>query len=189
MDREILLRHVRESLAAIRNPRFFETERDFQGALLAQLEQRIPKSVWPEGTIIEQEYQKRLKQHGLSIRPDIIIHEPFDPEHHMDRTEGNYAVFELKLNATETEATEDFDSLRLMIEALHYPLAIFVNISSQVTWADCLTTPRRKSAASCSPCSTARNGRSPPSFAPTASTSASTMARRPVKPCRTRIST
>lgn len=136
MDRETLLHHVRESIAAIRNPRYFETERGFQGELLAELKQRIPKHILPEGAIIEQEYQKRLKEHGLSIRPDIIIHEPFDQEHHASRKEGNYAVIELKLDATENKAVEDFGSLRQMIENLHYPLVIFINISSQATRTD-----------------------------------------------------
>lgn len=133
MDRAALLSHIRNALAAISTPRFFETERGYQGALLAQLEQRIPKELLPEGTIIEQEYQKRLEQHGLSIRPDIVIHEPFDTRRHKDRAEGNIAVIELKLNATSLQAADDFANLCAMIRVLRYPLAVFINIGSTST--------------------------------------------------------
>ena len=44
-----------------------------------------------------QEHQKTLRIHGLNIRPDIVIHEPFDPLIHANRRDGNYAVFELAL--------------------------------------------------------------------------------------------
>lgn len=115
---------VRDALTAINNPRFFETERGFQGELIAHL----AALQLPDQAILEQEYQKRQREHGLTIRPDIIIHEPYDPKRHAARTEGNYAVLELKLNATPGEALEDFHSLATMIKVLHYPLGIFVNI-------------------------------------------------------------
>ena len=57
-------------------------------------------------------------------------------EHHAGRAEGNRAVVELKLNATTAEAAEDFESLAAMIQVLHYPLGLFVNIASTVTHAD-----------------------------------------------------
>lgn len=102
--------------------------------MLALLKQRIPNEVLPEGALIEQEYQKRLSSHGLSIRPDIIIHEPFDPKRHEDRCAGNYAVIELKLAASPNEAARDFMSLSDMINTLQYPLAIFINIASTNTY-------------------------------------------------------
>lgn len=119
-----------ESLSAISAPRFFESERGFQGELLVQLSRRLQLS---DSTIIEQEYQKKLKAHGLRIRPDIIIHEPFNPELHATRTEGNFAVIELKLDATPEAAAEDFNSLAAMLEALHYPIGVFINIDSATT--------------------------------------------------------
>jgi len=132
MDIEMLARHIRESLASVVTPRFFETERGFQGALLAELHKRIPTHVLKDA-IIEQEYQKSLKNHGLTIRPDIVIHEPFDPSRHIDRREGNIAVIALKLNASRAEAAEDFRNLAAMIGVLHYPLGVFVNIASNAT--------------------------------------------------------
>ena len=132
MDIETLLPYFRESLDSVVTPRFFETERGYQGALLAELNKRIPNYIIPKA-IIEQEYQKRLTQHGLRTRPDIIIHEPFDHSHHIDRTEGNIAVIELKLNASQVEAKEDYKSLISMINVLRYQLGIFVNIASGET--------------------------------------------------------
>ena len=135
MNRYELLTHIRESLASISTPRFFQTERGYQGALLAQLNNRIPKHVLPKGAIVEQEYQKSLARHGLRIRPDIIIHEPFDQSRHADRAEGNIAVIELKLSASQAEACDDFKSLAAMIDLLHYPVGIFVNIGASQTHA------------------------------------------------------
>lgn len=123
---------IRASLSAIAAPRFFETERGYQGALLAQLSRRL-RLLAPE--IVEQEYQKRLQEHGLTIRPDIIIHEPFDPARHAARSRGNRAVIELKLNATPDEAADDFANLAAMICGLRYPLGVFVNIGSTATYA------------------------------------------------------
>jgi hypothetical protein len=128
-----VLTGVRDALAAITAPRLFQTERGYQGALLGQLQARLRL---PDHTIVEQEYQKQAGQHGLTIRPDIVVHEPFDPERHGARTEGNVAVVELKLRATAAEALADFQSLRSMLEVLRYPLGVFVNVASAVTHAD-----------------------------------------------------
>jgi len=127
MDR--LLNIVKESLAAVDNPRFYETERGFQGAFLAELNRRLPSLRW-DGAIIEQEYQKRISLYALKIRPDIIIHVPFKEGHHNSRKEGNFVVFELKLNATVEEAMKDYSDLSSMCEVLDYPLGIFINIGS-----------------------------------------------------------
>jgi hypothetical protein len=127
---EPMIASLRESLAAISAPRFFESERGFQGELLVQLSKRLKLS---DNTIIEQEHQKKLKAHGLTIRPDIIIHEPFNPELHEARTEGNFAAIELKLNASPESAAADFNSLAAMLEVLQYPIGFFVNIGSATT--------------------------------------------------------
>lgn len=105
MDHETLLAHLIEALGAITAPRFYETERGFQGALLAELHKTIPHHLLPEGAVIEQEYQKRLYGHGLTIRPDIIIHEPFDEARHDSRKDGNVAVIELKRDASQEGAS------------------------------------------------------------------------------------
>jgi hypothetical protein len=133
MPLDELLACVTESLAAITAPRLFQTERGYQGALLAQLDQRLQL---PDYAIVEQEYQKQANLHGLTIRPDIIIHEPFDPGRHGARTEGNLAVFELKLRATAAEALADFGSLESTLRVLGYRFGIFVNIDAAVTHAE-----------------------------------------------------
>lgn len=133
MEREDLIGAFHAALASIVEPRFFETERGFQGALLGELHRRVPLAA---GTVIEQEYQKRLLVHGISQRPDIIIHEPFDPSRHREPSEGNYAVLEIKRRSTERQATLDFEKLRVMTEVLDYPLAVFVNIDSADTYVE-----------------------------------------------------
>jgi hypothetical protein len=124
---------IRDALSAIAAPRFFRTERGFQGELLVQLSRRLPLA---DPEIIEQEYQKRMRDHGLTVRPDIIIHEPFDSARHGARSEGNHAVVELKLNATAAQAAEEFGNLASMIRMLGYPLGVFVNIASSHTYVD-----------------------------------------------------
>jgi hypothetical protein len=47
--------------------------------------------------------------HGLAIRPDIIIHEPFDPSRHRSRRDRNVAVMELKRAATAEKAAADLE--------------------------------------------------------------------------------
>ena len=132
---ESIIASLRESLAAISAPRFFESERGFQGELLVQLSKRLKLS---DNTIIEQEHQKKLMAHGLNIRPDIIVHEPFNSERHGARTEGNFAVIELKLNASVAEALEDFTNLSKMLKVLQYPIGFFINIGSPTTHCNSL---------------------------------------------------
>lgn len=55
---------------------------------------------------------------------------------HNSRKEGNFVVFELKLNACENEAIADYESLSSMCAELNYPLAIFININSSNTYID-----------------------------------------------------
>lgn len=135
MDQKVLLAHLTDALKNITAPRLYENERGFQGALLAELHKTIPGHVLPEGTVIEQEYQKRLHTHGLRIRPDIIIHEPFAEARHKSRQEGNIAVIELKRAASQKDASDDFESLAKMMQALAYPTAAFINIASETTHA------------------------------------------------------
>ena len=51
--------------------------------------------------IVKQEYQKRMKEHGFRIRPNIIIHVPFKNTGFASRHEGNFVVIELKHRVTE----------------------------------------------------------------------------------------
>lgn len=58
MDRDLLIEHLTTALRAITTPRFYETERGFQGELLVGLQRAIPQGFLPDRVIIEQEYQK-----------------------------------------------------------------------------------------------------------------------------------
>lgn len=122
-----------KSLQGITHPRFFETERGFQGELLAELRTALHGAALADEPIAEQEYQKRLPAHGITIRPDIIIHIPTKPRGN-HRT-GNFVAFELKLRARQRQAKEDFANLDLILGALDYPLGVFVNINSSQTYA------------------------------------------------------
>lgn len=136
MDRATLLDHLTAALRAITAPRFYQTERGFQGELLAELKKAILEDFLPNEAIIEQEYQKHLESHSLQIRPDIIVHEPFDERRHGSRRDGNHAVIEIKRAASKKDAVGDFESLISMMELLSYPLGIFINIASEATRAD-----------------------------------------------------
>ncbi len=120
-----------ECLRSVRQARFFETERGYQGELLAELRARLPRASLPGDAIVEQEYQKRLRNHRIGIRPDIIIHVPTPVGG--NRRHGNFAVFELNLRAGPAEAREDFANLDAVLGALNYPLGVFVNIASTRT--------------------------------------------------------
>jgi hypothetical protein len=129
VDIEALLQAIRQSLHAIVEPRFYETERGFQGQLLVELSRRVPHILLANHTLIEQEHQKTLERHGLKLRPDIIIHHPFDPTIHATRSDGNFAVIALKLRAGPKKATEDFVDLHSMLTELRYPVGIFINVN------------------------------------------------------------
>lgn len=129
-----MINTIASSLTSIIHPRFYETERGFQGAFLASLERTIPNVGLPHGAIVEQEYQKRFHEHGLKVRPDIIIHVPTPIG--SNRRHGNFAVFELKLAARDEDAQKDFASLDSVLAVLDYPLAFFVNIAAEVTHAN-----------------------------------------------------
>jgi hypothetical protein len=44
-----------EALRSVRHPRFFDTERGYQGELLAELRARMPEAGLPGDAVIEQE--------------------------------------------------------------------------------------------------------------------------------------
>jgi hypothetical protein len=130
--RDDVIDSVRRALLSVSSPRFFESERGYQGELLVQLARVLPDLQAP-AAIVEQEYQKLLRLHGLRLRPDIIIHEPFDPTRHRSRLDGNVVVFELKRRAGPVDARAAFTSLATMLRVLSYPLAVFVNVDSSKT--------------------------------------------------------
>ena len=125
------LKVFRDAIETINDEHYFNTERGYQGQLLSEIDNRMKiDPILPGEPIIEQEYQKTLKNHGITIRPDIIIHIPFREGIHGNRKEGNYVVIQLKLKGNEKIAVADFDKIDLMFENLHYPLGIFLNINS-----------------------------------------------------------
>ncbi|MCD9006301.1 hypothetical protein LDO31_08645 [Luteimonas sp. XNQY3] len=99
--------------------------------------------VLPEGALLREEYQKRLVQHGLRIRPDIILHEPFDPDRHLGQDQGNHAVMELKQRATRGTTAEASINLVAMIDTLNYPLGVFINNDSLKTWIESVADSHR----------------------------------------------
>lgn len=138
MEKDKLLAHIETALAGIEHPAFFEDERAFQGELLVMLRKTIPDHLLPEEAVIQQEYQKRLASHGLTIRPDIIIHDPYDPARHGGRDQGNILVIALKRRASPAKAADDFKSLAQMMDVLKYPAGVFVNIASLKTHVEVL---------------------------------------------------
>jgi hypothetical protein len=135
-NQEQFLALLRDALEGIREPRLFETERGFQGELPALLHNSLEVIELPEAPIVEQEYQKTIPNHGLSIRPDIIVHILFDRGGAERRNQGNFVAIEPKLRSTEDEARADFAKLVQMREVLGYPLTIFINIDSDATHAN-----------------------------------------------------
>ncbi len=134
-DREKFLALLRQALESIDEERFFQDERAFQGALLQQLGKRVKNGAFPGNPIIEQEYQKRLPLHGIKIRPDIIVHVPFERGFTKQRGEGNFVAMELKRRATRKKANDAFLNLVKIEEALKYPLTVFINIDSEETYS------------------------------------------------------
>ena len=70
-----MVKDIINALRRVAHPRFFKTERGFQGAFCSNLEAALGDYL-PSETIIEQEHQKRVSAHGIRRRPDVIIHVP-----------------------------------------------------------------------------------------------------------------
>ncbi len=135
MEKDFFLNEFRDSLKAINEKHFFSREMGYQGKLLTELEKRIHiKKIFLGSIIVEQEYQKTLKNHGINKRPDIIIHVPYIEKIHSSRRVGNHVVIQLKLCASEKRAKEDFKKMDLMYKELEYLLGIFLNINSDRTF-------------------------------------------------------
>jgi hypothetical protein len=83
---------------------------------------------------VEQEYQKRAIEHGITLRPDIIIHVPFGRGVSPTRRDDNHLVILLNLSAKRKEAEEDFGDLSTICSALAYPIGAFINIASTDLW-------------------------------------------------------
>ena len=135
-----LIQAIRDSICRVTHPRFYATERGFQGEFITQLNQLLP-AVQPEGAIVEQEYQKRLPDHGITTRPDVILHVPFDASINDSRSEGSLVAIELKLAANQRLANQDFRRLAQMCDILDYTFRVFINIDSTETHLAAYTGP------------------------------------------------
>lgn len=129
-EQKIFVDALTEALGSIDEPLLFQDERGYQGQLLQELAMRFAGGSFPNDPIVQQEYQKTLPQHGIRIRPDIIIHIPFERGGLDDRRHGNFVAIELKRAAGRRTAIQAFGNLQAMKERLAYPLTIFINIDS-----------------------------------------------------------
>lgn len=78
IDRESFKAGLVDAIRHITEPRLYQTERGYQGALLGQLSNALPALGLPDADLlVEQGYQKRFDTYGLNIRPDMAIHVPF----------------------------------------------------------------------------------------------------------------
>lgn len=123
------------ALREVTTPRFLRTERGFHGRFYCALQRVLEELGVLQGDhILEMEYQKSAR-HGMSQRPDIVLHVPAE-ESGAKVNENNVAVWALKRRATLGEACEDFDKLDQMFEMLNYPMGIFINVDAKQHFAD-----------------------------------------------------
>lgn len=132
MDLRLAIEIIIEALKHMDSPRFFKTERGFQGRFACALYEILNKrQIFPDDTIVEEEYQKRIEPHRTSLRPDLIIHVPFEAGHSSSRKENNFVVFAFKRQASKDDAKDDFEKLDTIFRELEYPLGIFINIDGR----------------------------------------------------------
>jgi hypothetical protein len=93
----------------------------------------MPSPTTLRGRFVEQEYQKRAKEHGITLRPDIV-HIPFERGVSPTRRYGNYLVILLDLSANQNDAQEDFGQLSTICSSLDYPIGAFINVASTDLW-------------------------------------------------------
>lgn len=136
MNDQKFLEVFRQSIKSIEDKRYFSTERGYQAELYCQLKERLNPTWIQSKAILEVEYQKTEEKHGIKLRPDIVLHVPFESGQYNNRLSGNYIVIELKLRANERKAKEDFKKLNSIFQELNYPLGIFLNINSDKTFCD-----------------------------------------------------
>ena len=118
-----------DALSSIVEPRYFKTERGYQGAFYCSLRNQLQKKIkLPEEAILEMEYQKSSR-HDMTQRPDIVFHIPAS-ENGIPVDKGNFAAYELKPNASSAEAQTDFKNLDELFSRLNYELGFFINIDS-----------------------------------------------------------
>ena len=131
VNQDHFLQLLRSALLAIREPRFYKTEREYQEELLVQIRARLEETpIWPGSPIVEQEYQENADAHNIDIRPDLIIHCPFARGMFESRTQGDYVVVELRRRANRRAALQDYAKLDRICTVLDYAMGIFINVDS-----------------------------------------------------------
>lgn len=120
------------ALKQIYVPRYFTTERGFVTEFHHHLRNEIEDmELFPPGTILETEVQKRHKDHfGVTQRPDLSIHIPIETGITDNPDENNFAVYAFKRNGFPKQVKNDFNKLDIMFERLNYELGIFINIGA-----------------------------------------------------------
>jgi hypothetical protein len=132
---EEIVAATERALRAVAEPRFWRTERGFQGRFYCALQQALDsEGLLPDGRILEMEYQKSAR-HSMNQRPDILLHVPAEESKALP-SENNFAVWALKRDATLAEASDDFEKLDQMFDLLSYPVGVFVNIAATNDFAD-----------------------------------------------------
>ena len=126
---------LRSAIERVRESRLFATERGYQGQLASELDRLLDvESGGFTRPLVEQEYQKRADVHGITLRPDIVIHIPYDRGVSPSRRHDNYLVILFKLSAKQRLADEDFTKLSTICSRLDYPIGAFLNIASTDLW-------------------------------------------------------
>jgi hypothetical protein len=132
-----LIRALLEALAQIKDPTLFLDERGYQGELKSKLDRilelQIPNDDFASPQVRE-EYQKRADRHGITLRPDIIVHVPFERGVSPTRKDDNYMVVLLKRSPGRAKALANFRDLETICSALQYPIGVSVNIASSRLW-------------------------------------------------------
>ena len=127
--RTLVVEATRAALHAVREPRFYATERGYHGRFYCALQSEFDRRGWPAtGALLEMEYQKS-ERHNTFQRPDIVLHVPVSHPGTSVR-ENNFAVWALKRAARVADATDDFAKLDEMFDALDYPLGFFINVDA-----------------------------------------------------------
>lgn len=124
------------ALSSIDSVRLLRSERGYQGRLFCELQSALDSSgIISEDIILEMEYQKS-NRHSMTQRPDIILHVPIEVSGAQIH-ENNFAVWALKLQASEKKAIEDFIKLDKIFSILKYPIGFFININSERYYLEC----------------------------------------------------
>jgi hypothetical protein len=120
---------IADALKSVTVARFFKSERGFQSQFHVALDKLFTnRGLVSNQAIIEEEYQKTIPNHGISHRPDLIVHIPFEARLTGSRREGNFVAFEFKIRGSRLDAIDRFIKLNDYLTMLAYPLGVFINI-------------------------------------------------------------